>query len=346
MTAAPKPKILKLGVVYFAHDKWAELAKVADVVECTSRNRQEFFDDLKTKYSDVTNITRTYASIKQTGRFDAELAAHLPASVKSVSHCGAGYDQVDPDPLTKRNIQLSNVTTPVEGPTATAAVHLTLSALRNFQIGHNLLIDGKWGTTDKSAGVAFGREPEGLTVGILGMGGIGRAYKKRLAGFGVGKFIYHNRRQLSAELADGAAYVTFDELLAQSDVLFLSLPLNENTRHTINKDTIAKLKEGAVIINTARGPIVSEKDLLPALKSGKVGAYGSDVFEFEPEVPKELRELPNVVSLPHMGTHSVDAIKSMEEWVVDNVLSHLYTGKVKSVVPDQTLVEFNHEPVL
>lgn len=345
-TAAVKPKVLNLGEIFCAQSKWEEFSKVVEVVQCTSRSREEFFQDLKTKYSDIVAITRTFQSVVQTGRFDAELVSHLPESLQVIGHCGAGYDQIDPEPLTKRGIQLSNVTEPVEGPTALTAVHLTLSALRNFQEGHDLLVEGKWPTGGKCAGAKLGHEPEGKVVGILGMGGIGRAIKRRLQPFGFEKFIYYNRKQLSDELADGTEYTTFDNLLAESDVLFVSVPLNANTRHLINNDVISKMKDGVVIINTARGPVINEADLTANLKSGKIGAFGSDVFEFEPEVSKDLYELPNVISLPHMGTHSYEAIRNMEEWVVDNVLSFLYTGKVKSVVPDQAAVDFNHAAVL
>lgn len=345
-SSSAKPKVLNLGEILCAQSKWEEFSKLVDVVQCTSSSREEFFEDLKTKYSDIVAITRTFQSVSQTGRFDAELVSHLPQSLKVIGHCGAGYDQIDPEPLTKRNIQLSNVTEPVEGPTALTAVHLTLSALRNFQEGHDLLVQGKWPTGGKCGGAGLGHEPEGKVVGILGMGGIGRAIKKRLEPFGFEKFLYHNRKPLSEDLAFGAEYTTFDNLLSESDVLFISVPLNANTHHLINNEVISKMKDGVVIINTARGPVINEAELTANLKSGKIGAFGSDVFEFEPEVSKDLYELPNVVSLPHMGTHSYEAIRNMEEWVVSNVIEFLYTGKVKSIVPDQAGVDFGHSPVL
>lgn len=345
-SSSTKPKVLRLGDVAFAQKKWSELESKVEVVQGTSQSRSEFFHDLKTKYSDVTAITRTFQSGAQTGRFDEELVSHLPQSLKVISHCGAGYDQVDPEPLTDRGIQLSNVTEPVEGPTATTAVYLTLAALRNFQEGHDLLVQGKWPKGGKCAGAKLGHEPEGKVVGILGMGGIGRAIRDRLEPFGFAKYIYHNRSKLSPDLSEGVDYVSFEQLLKESDILFISVPLNKNTHHLIDGETMNKMKDGVVLINTARGPVVDESDLLEKLKSGKVGAFGSDVFEFEPELSQELADLPNVVSLPHMGTHSSEAIRNMEEWVVDNVLSHLYTGKVKSIVPDQAKIDFSHTAVL
>lgn len=341
-----RPQVLRLGEVSFAHQKWDELAQVADVIECTSASREEFFADLKTKYANIVSITRTVKSVEQTGRFDEELALHLPSSVRTLSHCGAGYDQIDVAPFTARNIQVSNVTEPVEGPTATTAVYLTLSALRNYQDGHNRLMAGKWVPTTKAAGVAFGREPEGCVVGILGLGGIGRAIRDRLVPFGFKKLIYHNRTRLSEDLEKGTQYVSYDELLAQSDVILVSVPLNPKTWHLLDKKAFAKMKDGVVIVNTSRGAVLNESDVYEALKSGKIGSFAADVFEFEPKVEQHLVDLPNVVSLPHMGTHSVEGVRNQEIWVVQNVWDFLHSGKVKTIVPEQASVDFGHEAVV
>lgn len=344
MTIA-KPKVLRLGDWSHSEEEWARLAKIAEVVDCESKTREEFFSDLKGKYSDVTNIARTFASLSNTGRFDEELASHLPKSVVSVSHCGAGYDQVDVQPLTDRNIQLSNITTPVEAPTALTAVFLTLAAMRNFQEGHNLLVQGKWPTA-KVAGAKYGYDPEGKVVGILGMGGIGRAIRDRLLPFGFEKILYYNRSRLSPKLEQDAEYVSFDELLEKSDVILVSVPLNKHTHHLINAESISKMKDGVVIVNTARGAVIDEAALTEALKAGKIGSFGSDVFEFEPKVSPELYNLPNVVSLPHMGTHTVQAIHNLESFVVENIETYLTTGKVKTVVPEQSGIDFGHAPLV
>lgn len=326
--------VLRLGAIGYSKAKWTELSKLATIIECTSKDRAEFFTDLASKYKDVTHISRTFDSINQTGRFDAELVSHLPKGVLSVSHCGAGYDQIDVAPLTERKIQLSNVTGPVEGPTADTAVYLTLSCLRKYQDGHQFLIDGKWATTG-GLGSPIGRCPEGKTVGILGMGGIGRAIRDRLVPFGFKKIVYYNRSRLSKELEAGSEYVTLDELISDSDIIMISVPLNANTRHSINKEVIQKMKDGVIIVNTARGAVINEKELTDALISGKVGSFGSDVFEFEPKVDPRLYELPNVISLPHMGTYTLEARKNMEDWTVQNVIDSVLTGKVKTIVPEQ-----------
>lgn len=329
-----KAKVLRLGTWPNSREKWQQLGQIAEIIDCQSSNRKEFLEDLKGKYSDVTNIARTFGSVEQTGRFDEEIAKALPDSVVSVSHCGAGYDQVEPMPLLERKIQLSNVTTPVEAPTALTAVYLVLATLRNFQEGHELMVQGKWPQQPEKAGAKRGRDPEGLTVGILGMGGIGRAIRDRLTVFGFEKMIYHNRSRLSGELEGGAEYASFNDVLKESDVILVSVPLNKHTKHLIDEEAIDKMKDGVVVVNTARGAVIDEKAILNKLKEGKIGAFGADVFENEPEVLMELLKLSNVVSLPHMGTFTEQAMRNMENFVVDNVENQIKTGKVLTIVPE------------
>lgn len=133
------------------------------------------------------------------------------------------------------------------------------------------------------------------------MGGIGSAVAKRAKGFGM-TIQYHNRHKLSASEEDGAKYVSFEELLKTSDVLSLNLALNPSTRHIISKPQFDMMKDGVVLINTARGPLIDEAALVDALKSRKVWTAGLDVFEEEPKIHPGLLENENVVLLPHIGT--------------------------------------------
>lgn len=239
---------------------------------------------------------------------------------------GAGYDQIDIDACSARSppLLVSNVPTAVDDATADANMFLILGALRNFNAGMHSLREGKW-----RGKPALGHDPEGKTLGILGMGGIGRNLKKKAEAFGM-KVIYHNRRQLSEELSGGAQYVTFDELLSTSDVLSLNLPLNvsencwsskgvsrdkgygaltqvqKNTRHIIGKAEFAKMKDGVVVVNTARGAVMDEAALVDALDSGKVFSAGLDVFEEEPKIHPGLIGNQNVLLVPHMGTWTIE----------------------------------------
>ncbi|SCU95314.1 LAMI_0F01970g1_1 [Lachancea mirantina] len=334
----PKPVVLRLGSVDYAQQAWEDLAKVAEVVTVDdSTTRGEFLKSLKDSsnpLSRVQVIARTFASVKNTGRFDKELAAALPSSVVAVCHLGAGYDQIDTAFFEARNIQVSNVPSLVDDATADTHVFLLLGALRNFEWGHRLMLQGKWPSSGRAAGAPVGHDPAGKTVGILGLGGIGRTIVERLKPFGFAKYIYHNRKRLDPKLENGCEYVSFDELLKTSDIISINIPLNAHTKHIINQEAIDKMKDGVVIVNTARGAVIDEPVLIAALKSGKVASAGFDVFEHEPQVPQELLDLPNVCAVPHMGTHTVETIKKMEEFLVANVKSVINSGHVISIVPE------------
>jgi lactate dehydrogenase-like 2-hydroxyacid dehydrogenase len=179
---------------------------------------------------------------------------------------------------------------------------LILGALRGFNTSMIALREGSWRGHPPPP---LGHDPQDKVLGILGMGGIGRNLKKKAQAFGM-KIIYHNRKKLEAELANGAEYVEFDDLLARSDVLSLNLPLNNYTRHTISTREFEKMKRGIVIINTARGAIIDEDALVKALDSGKVWSCGLDVYEDEPKIHPGLVANPHVMLLPHMGTWTVE----------------------------------------
>ncbi|KAJ5659775.1 glyoxylate reductase [Penicillium longicatenatum] len=325
-------KILLIGDIDHAQKTWNALSDLGELVKTTANNRAEFLQECRDgKYDGVVAIYRTFHSISITGLIDEELVNALPSSLKYMAHCGAGYDMIDVHACSTRNppIRVSNVPTAVDDATADVNIFLILGALRNFNGGMHALREGKF-----RGAIGVGHDPEGKVLGILGMGGIGRNLKKKAEAFGM-KVIYHNRRQLSEELSGGAQYVTFDELLAASDVLSLNLPLNNNTRHIISKAEFAKMKDGVVVVNTARGAVMDEAALVEALDSGKVFSAGLDVFEEEPNIHPGLLSNHNVMLVPHMGTWTVETITAMEVWAIDNIRQALETGKLKSPVPEQ-----------
>lgn len=331
-TSTTKPKVLLCGTIEHAHKEWEELGEIAqlEVLE-GSLERDKFIEALKTKYNDVTAIYRTLFSVTQTGRFDKELIAELPPTLKYICNFGAGYDQIDVDALTERNIQLSNTPNAVDRGTADTAFFLTLGILRNFAWGAHQLRQNVW-----LKDVELGHDPVSKVLGIVGMGGIGRAYRDRAKAFGFKKIIYYNRRRLSPELEKDSEYCSsLDELFKQADVISLSVPLNSETKHLINKDTIAKMKDNVYIVNTARGPVIDEDALVEGLESGKIAGAGLDVFEHEPKIHPGLLNNHKTLLLPHMGTHSVESRYDMEKLVLDNIRSALTTGKVITMVSEQ-----------
>lgn len=220
-----KPKVLLLGKIDHAHQTWDSLSDVAELIEPQSTDRAEFIEECKSgKLDGVVAAYRTFPSVSITGMWDEELVNALPKSLKYCAHNGAGYDQIDVHACSAREppIRLSNVPTAVDDATADTAIFLIIGALRGFNTSMIALRENKWRGQPPPP---LGHDPEGKTLGILGMGGIGRNMKKKCDVFGM-KSIYHNRKPLSEEMAGGAKYVSFDELLAQSDVLSLNLPLN------------------------------------------------------------------------------------------------------------------------
>ena len=198
----------------------------------------------------------------------------------------------------------------------TAALFLMLGALRRITIPFQAVRKGEW----RGANFQLGHDPKKKVLGILGMGGIGQAVAQRARAFGM-EIQYHNRSQLPASEENGAKYVSFDELMKTSDVISLNLALNPSTRHIIGKAQFDMMKDGVVVVNTARGPIIDEAALVDALGSGKVFSAGLDVFEEEPKIHPGLVGNENVVLLPHVGTSTWETQRDMELLVLENLRS-------------------------
>ena len=221
--------------------------------------------------------------------------------------------------------------TAVDDATADTAIFLMLGALRNFNTSMAALRRGDWRGNPPPA---LGHDPQGKALGILGMGGVGRNMKKKAEAFGM-TTIYHNRRQLDFRQADGAEYVSFEELLKRSDVLSLNLPLNPKTRHIISTAEFKLMKPTAVVVNTARGAVMDEAALVDALDRSLIAGAGLDVFEEEPKIHPGLVGNDKVILLPHMGTWTSETQEKMEEWAIDNIRQALEKGKLMSPIWEQ-----------
>ena len=205
-----------------------------------------------------------------------------------------------------------------------------LGALRRVTTPFNAVRKGKW----RGKGFGLGYDPRKKTLGILGMGGIGQAVATRARAFGM-SIQYHNRTRLPEDQEQGAEYVSFDELMRTSDVLSTNLALNASTRHIISKPQFDMMKDGVVIVNTARGPIIDEAALVHALNSGKVFSAGLDVYEEEPKIHPGLIENENAVLLPHIGTATWETQKDMELLVLNNLKSAIEGKGLVTPIPEQ-----------
>ncbi|PWY80856.1 hypothetical protein BO94DRAFT_602257 [Aspergillus sclerotioniger CBS 115572] len=323
-----KPFVLFFNPVRHAGSFYTKLQEVAHTEVVTSKTRDEFFRDLQDKYKNIFAIYRTSASGAVAGKFDKELIDRLPPTCKYICHNGAGYDPIDTKACDDKGIIVTNAPDPVTDATADLAIFLLLGALRQLNPAMSALRAGKF-----KAGVDFGHDPQGKTLGILGMGRIGRAIKARCDPFGL-KTVYHNRNPLSAEQAAGAEYVSFDKLIEESDIISVNVPLNANTKYLIDAAEIARMKPGVVIINTARGAIINEAAMADALERGHIGAVGLDVYEREPEINEKLLKQPRALMVPHVGTHTTETLAKMEAWAMENVRRAIVGEALLSPVPE------------
>jgi glyoxylate reductase len=220
----------------------------------------------------------------------------------------------------------------VTDATADLAFFLLLGALRQINPALNALRNG-----DFKKGVDFGHDPQGKVLGILGMGRIGRALKRRAEPFGM-KVIYHNRRQLSPKEDGGAPYVSFEQLLIESDIISIHVPLNSGTHHLIGASEIAKMKKGVVIVNTARGAVIDETAMANALHEGHIAAVGLDVYENEPKIHPDLLTCDRAFLVPHIGTHTTETLAKMETLAMENAKRGVFGEQLLTVIPEHSLL--------
>jgi glyoxylate reductase len=234
-------------------------------------------------------------------------------SLRLIANYGVGYDRLDVDACRARGVAVSNTPGVLDAATADLAFALMLAARRRLVEGDDLVRAGRWGTA-WSGGPFLGREVSGVRLGIVGLGRIGSAVARRARGFDMD--VLHYRRTRS----DEPGYRDLDHLLRESDIVSLHTPLTPETTGLISRERLALLRDGATLVNTARGAVVDEDALVDELVSGRITA-GLDVFVHEPRVPEALRGLPNVVLTPHIASATVETRAAMTRIVVDNVLA-------------------------
>jgi lactate dehydrogenase-like 2-hydroxyacid dehydrogenase len=249
--------------------------------------------------------------------FDAALIAALPDSIKVIATYSVGTDHIDIPAAEARGIAVCNTPDVLSVATAELALMLMLMAARRAGEGERMIRAGKW----PGLGPLFhlGKGVTGKTLGILGMGRIGRA----LAGMARGLRMtihYRNRSRLSPDLEGGAIYHDDDErFLSVCDFLSINIPGGAATKHWLDASRIAALKPGAIIVNTGRGSSIDDEALISALKSGHVAAAGLDVFNNEPKVHPGYLALENVVLLPHIGSATVETRDAMGFAALDGI---------------------------
>jgi glyoxylate reductase len=251
-----------------------------------------------------------------TERFDADVFAAGKGRLRVVANVAVGYDNIDVEAATAAGVVICNTPGILDDTTADVAFLLILAASRRSSEAEATLRAGRWGGFHMEE--FLGRDIHGATLGIVGYGRIGRAVARRAEGFGM-EVIHHTRTPTGEPGWIG----DLSELLGRADIVSLHVPLGPGTRHMIGRAELAAMKQTAVLVNTARGPVVDEEALAEALEEGVIYAAGIDVYEREPAVHPRLLAAPRAVLLPHIGSATVETRTAM---------SRLASASVRSVL--------------
>ena len=257
-----------------------------------------------------------------TDQIDAALLAQAGERLKLIANYGAGVDHIDVATARQRGILVSNTPGVVTEDTADMTLALILAVTRRIPEGLALMQSGDWSGWAPTA--MLGGRVGGRRLGILGMGRIGQAVARRARAFGM-QIHYHNRKRLRPEVEEAleATYwESLDQMVARMDVISINCPHTPSTFHLMNARRLKLMKPEAVIVNTSRGEVIDENALTRMLRAGEIAGAGLDVYERGAEINPRLRELPNVVLLPHMGSATVEGRLEMGEKVIINIKTY------------------------
>jgi len=310
----PKPKVLVTRKFF---DEAIDLIKtVADVEIYPSEEDPIPREVLLDKVQDIDGLLPML-----TDRVDQTLLDR-GKRLKVVSNYAVGYNNIDVNEATKHGVMVTNTPDVLTDTTADCAFMLLMAISRRLVEVDKFVREGKW---VKAWGpkMLLGSDITGKTLGIIGLGRIGKAVVPRAKGFNM-KILYHNRNPDPEAEKLGVEYRSMDEILAESDYISLHVPLNDNTKHLIGKPELKKMKKTAYLINTSRGPVVDEKALTKALKENRIAGAGLDVLYEEPTNPKNpLLKLDNVIVAPHIGSATIETRLAMAMKAATNLTAAL-----------------------
>ncbi len=291
-------------------------ARLGELFDVTLRE-----DDTPMSRAELAQAVRTADILVPTltDRIDSTLIAQAGDQLKLIANYGAGVDHIDVQTARQHGILVSNTPGVSAEDTADMAMALILGVTRRIPEGLALMQSGEWDGWAPTT--LLGGRLAGRRLGILGLGRIGQAVARRAAAFGM-QIHYHNRRRLRPEIEDelGATYwESLDQMVARMDILSINCPHTPSTFHLMNARRLKLMKPEAVIVNTSRGEVIDENALTRMLRAGEIAGAGLDVYEHGAEVNPRLRELKNVVLLPHMGSATVEGRIEMGEKVILNI---------------------------
>jgi lactate dehydrogenase-like 2-hydroxyacid dehydrogenase len=296
--------------------------RLTDAVQARARRDYETFfnnedrvfsrDELIAKCQSVDAVLPCHSEI-----FGADVIAALPEQLRVIANHSVGVDHVDLAAAKARGLIVTNTPDVLSDATAEIAMLCMLGAARRGSEGDRMVREGRWDSW--SPAFMVGRQVTGKRFGVAGMGRVGQVTADRARGFGM-EIHYHNRHRLAPQLEKGAVFhATLEGLLEVSDVLSLHCPATPETTGMMNAAAFARLPQGAILVNTARGALVDEDALVAALKSGRLFAAGLDVYRTEPGGNPELSAQENVFLLPHIGSATFETRDAMGFRALDNI---------------------------
>jgi glyoxylate reductase len=276
-----------------------------------------------------------------TDRIDADLMDAIGPQLRLISNYAVGFDNIDVKAAGDRGIVVTN--TPSDEVNEAVAEHtwaLILGLARRIVESDEFVRqEGYFANSGGYRGwepdLFLGPSVKGKTLGIIGLGRIGSMVARRAKGYELTVLYNKHEPDLEAEKELGIKFVPLDELLSTSDFVTLHVPLTDETRGMINKETLGKMKKESYLVNTARGPIVDESDLIDALEGGKLAGVALDVFESEPNVSPKLISMPNVIMTPHIASATWEARSKMGEQAVAAILDTINGTKPQNMVDEK-----------
>jgi glyoxylate reductase len=298
--------------------------KLPDVIET---RMMELFDTRLNVQDKPMSSTELIDAIKQadvlvptvTDRIDGRILSQAGPKLKLIASFGTGVDHIDLDTARQRGIAVTNTPGVLTEDTADMTMALILATARRLAEGERMVRADKWGGWSPTA--MLGHRIWGKRLGIIGMGRIGQALARRAKGFGLAVH-YHNRRRLHPEIErelEATYWESLDQMLARMDIVSVNCPHTPATFHLLSARRLKLLQPHTIIVNTARGEVIDENALTRMLRNGELAGAGLDVFENEPAINPKLRDLQNVVLLPHMGSATIEGRVDMGEKVIINI---------------------------
>jgi len=259
-----------------------------------------------------------------TERFSAQVIERLPRSVRIIANFSVGFDHVDIDAAKHRGLVVTNTPDVLSDATAEVTIMLMLGAARRASEGERLVRTRTW--RDWSPSFMVGTQVTGKRLGIVGLGRVGRVAARRARGFEM-TIHYHDLHRLSPNQEEGAIFhPTVEALMPHCDFVAFHCVLTPQTERMLNAERIALLPDGAIVVNASRGGVIDDVALIAALKSGKVSAAGLDVYNNEPDIHPEYRDLPNTFLMPHIGSATRETREAMGFRALDN-LDAFFAGR-------------------